>query len=174
MLNIRPECPGDVILMTNYSGRSVSEAQPSRGHQGAAKAQHVQLKIDAGQKNTVTKTEWLFLLQVLFPHLHHSSVISWISVCSKNKSDHVFLAVNKSQQTDSSILSWDLLAVRKNIWRFADRMIERAHRQTLWTRTRLRCLFFALLLHIKDKILESGFRFVRQQQHRLQTAAAGY
>lgn len=50
MLNIRPECPGDVILMTNYSGRSVSEAQPSRGHQGAAKAQHVQLKIDAGQK----------------------------------------------------------------------------------------------------------------------------
>lgn len=50
MLNIRPECPGDVILMTNYSGRSVSEAQPFCGHQGAAKAQHVQLKIDAGQK----------------------------------------------------------------------------------------------------------------------------
>lgn len=57
---------------------------------------------------------------------------------------------------------------------FADWMIERAHRQTLWTRTRLRCLFFALLLHIKDKILDSRFQFVRQKQHRLQTVAAGY
>lgn len=80
--------------MTNYSGRSVSEAQPSRGHQGAAKAQHVQLKID-----TVTKTEWALSAPSVVSTLHHSSVISWISVCSKNKSDHVFLAVNKSQQT---------------------------------------------------------------------------
>lgn len=90
---------------------------PPVATRGQQKLNMCSLKLMLDKKNTVTKTEWLFLLQVLFPHLHHSSVISWISVCSKNKSDHVFLAVNKSQQTDSSILSWDLLAVRKNIWR---------------------------------------------------------
>lgn len=59
MLNIRPECPGDVILMEKTTlGGVFQKRSPPVATRGQQKLNMCSLKLMLDKTNTVTKTEW--------------------------------------------------------------------------------------------------------------------